>query len=278
MTELDKQYKLALKKIMHQGIEELSERTGHKTRAIPGMSIEIEANSGFPLLTLRRIPIKIFVAEQVWFLTGSRRPEDFLNQFTRIWDDFTEISGVVTAAYGYRWRHFFGRDQILNLIKLLNKEPSSRHGVVVTWDPGSDGLNPNRKRKNVPCPFTFTVNIIGGNLHMHNIIRSNDMILGFPHDAGGFALLQHLLAAKLGVGVGKYTHTISNAHIYDIHYKASREIIKRRNKHPKVDLKVEKNSFDRALKGDKNLVIEIVEQLESQYKPQPAIAGLKIVL
>jgi thymidylate synthase len=201
-----------------------------------------------------------------------------LNQFTKIWDDFSELDGVVTAAYGYRWRHYFGRDQIKSLVNLLQKEPSSRHGVVVTWDPASDGLNPNRKRKNVPCPYTFTVNIIGGALHMHNIVRSNDMILGFPHDVGGFAFLQRVLAAKLGVKVGKYTHSISNAHIYDTHYKAARTLIGRRNTHPEINLKLKPNSFDRGLKGDKNLVLEVVEDLNSQYNPQEAIKGLQIVL
>jgi thymidylate synthase len=279
MTAFDKQYQLAMKRIMSaEGIEEYSERTKHKTRAIPGLTIELEANTGFPVLTLRKIPIKLFIAEQVWFLTGSRRPEDFLTQFTKIWDDFSEIDGVVTAAYGYRWRHYFGRDQIKSLINLLTKEPSSRHAVVVTWDPATDGLNPNRKRKNVPCPYTFVVNIIGGALHMHNIVRSNDMILGFPHDVGGFAFLQHMLAQKLGVKVGKYTHSISNAHIYDIHYDAAKELAKRKHVHPNINLELPPNSFDRAMRGDKNLVLEIVEQLQTKYKPGEAISGLQIVL
>lgn len=278
MTELDRQYRLALKKIMTTGIEELSERTGHKTKSVPGLTIEVDSEHGFPLLTLRRIPIKLFIAEQVWYLTGSRRPEDFLNQFTRIWDDFSELNGVVTAAYGYRWRHFFGRDQILGLVNLLTKEPSSRHAVVVTWDPASDGLNPSRKRKNVPCPYTFVVNIIGGRLHMHNIVRSNDMLLGFPHDVGGFAFLQHLLAARLGVKVGKYTHSISNAHVYDIHYDAAKKLMRRTNKHPGVELRLTKNDFNRGLRGDKKLVLDVVDQLQSQYKPSPPIKGLKIVL
>lgn len=278
MTQLDKEYQKALKRIMTSGIEEYSERTKHRTKAIPGLTIELEPDTGFPVLTLRKIPIRLFVAEQIWFLTGSRRPEDFLDKFTKIWDDFTEMDGVVTAAYGFRWRHYFGRDQIKELVNLLTKEPSSRHGVVVTWDPGSDGLNPGRKRKNVPCPYTFTVNIIGGKLHMHNIVRSNDMILGFPHDVGGFALLQRILAAKLKVGVGKYTHTISNAHIYDIHYKAAKEMIKRKPSHRAINLKLEANAFDRATRGDEKLVIEIVEQLQSQYKPLEPIKGLEIVL
>src|SRR5438445_673014 len=83
-------------------------------------------------------------------------------------------------------------------VTLLETDPSSRQGVVVAWDPGADGLEPQQTRKNVPCPYTFTVNIIGGALHLHNILRSNDMMLGCPTDVAGFALLQRILAARLG--------------------------------------------------------------------------------
>jgi thymidylate synthase len=278
MTQFDLQYQKLLKEILEDGIEEISERTKHGVKALPGKTLELEPDGGFPLLTLRKIPLKIFIAEQIWFLMGSRRPAEFLNNFTKIWDDFTNLDGVVSTAYGYRWRHHFGRDQIALLINLLEKEPSSRHGVVVTWDPSNDGLSATMKKANIPCPYTFTVNIIGGMLHMHNIVRSNDMILGCPHDVAGFALLQRILAARLGVKVGKYTHSISNAHIYDIHYDAAKEIISRTNDHPKIDLEAKKDYFERAKKGDQKLVDEIFEILNSQYAPMDPIKGLKIVL
>jgi thymidylate synthase len=278
MTSFDAQYQKLLKEIMTDGIEEVNERTKHSVRALPGKTIEIEADDGFPILTLRKIPVRIFVAEQIWFLTGSRRPSEFLSKFTKIWDDFTNVDGVVSTAYGYRWRHHFGRDQIGLLVKLLEKEPSSRHGVIMMWDPANDGLSATFKKANVPCPYTFTVNIIGGKLHLHLIVRSNDMILGCPHDVAGFALLQRILASRLGVKVGKYTHSISNAHIYGIHYDAAKEIIKRKNNHKPVEVNVPKNSFERAEKGDEKLVEEIVEQINSQYQPMEAIKGLQIVL
>lgn len=276
MTEFDLQYQQAIKRIMDEGVEELSQRTGHKTKILPGLTLELE--KGFPLLTLRKIPSRIFVAEQIWFISGSRRPDEFLNKFTKIWDEFTGIDGTISTAYGYRWRYRFGRDQLVLLLNLLKKEPSSRQGVVITWDPADDGLNPNRKKANIPCPFCFTVNIIGGKLCLHNIVRSNDMILGCPSDVAGFALLQRILAAKLGVEVGKFTHSISNAHIYDIHYEAAQEIIKRKNNHPEIELEAQASWFDRAERKDEKLVSEIVEKLENQYRPLPPISGLKIVL
>lgn len=278
MTKFDEIYQKALKDIMTIGIAEVNKRTGHEVRAIPGLtfSIDIEKD-GFPILTLRKIPVRVFVAEQIWFLSGARKPEDFLREYTKIWDDFTNPGDVVTVAYGYRWRKHFGRDQIGKLVELLENDPSSRHGVVVTWDPGSDGLG-GANKKNVPCPYSFTVNIIGGKLHMLNIVRSNDMMLGCPHDVAGFAFLQCMLAQRLGVKPGIYTHTISNAHIYDIHYDGANEIISRNNDHKKVVLNLPKNSFARAEKKDKKLADEIIENLTAQYTPSDAIKGLKIVL
>jgi thymidylate synthase len=209
---------------------------------------------------------------------GSRKPVEFIDQYTKIWNDFTNINGVVNSAYGFRWRQFFGRDQIGLLVSLLEKEPSSRHGVVISWDPASDGLNPELKKKNVPCPISFTVNIIGGKLHFHTIFRSNDMVVGCPFDVAGFALLQRMLAARLGVGVGVYSHSISNAHIYDVHYEAAQEIISRAGQEKEIELNAQPDWFARAEKGDITLVDEIVQILDSQYTPAPPIKGLPVVL
>lgn len=278
MAVFDEIYQSLLQDIMGKGIREANQRTGHETAALPGLSFSIDLEfDGFPLLQVRKIPIKIFVAEQVWFISGARKPDDFLRNFTKIWDDFTNPGDVVTVAYGYRWRKHFGRDQLGKLIALLKKDPSSRHGVVVTWDPSADGLGGTAK-SNVPCPYTFTANIIGGRLNLMNIVRSNDMILGFPHDVAGFALLQMILAQELGVKPGVYTHTIANAHVYDLHYGAAQTMITRITEQNKIKMELPPNSFERAEQKDGALVEEIAGILSEQYDPGEAIKGLRIVL
>lgn len=274
----DKIYQGMLKQIMTDGVRETNARTGHETAALPSLffSMDLEKD-GFPLLTLRKIPTKIFIAEQVWFVSGARKPGDFLREYTSIWDDFTNPGDVVTVAYGYRWRKHFGRDQLGALVELLERDPSSRHGVIVTWDPGADGLG-GVSKSNVPCPYSFTVNIIGGRLNLMNIIRSNDMILGFPHDVAGFALLQCMLAQRLGVKPGVYSHTIANAHVYDIHYDAATEMTTRPPIHKKIKLRLPPDSFTRAEAKDATLVDQINEGLLAQYEPGERIKGLRIVL
>lgn len=278
MTSFDITYQKMLKQIMDDGVREINERTGHETAALAGLSFSTDLEKdGFPLLALRKIPIKLFIAEQLWFISGARKPDDFLRNFTSIWDDFTNPGDVVTVAYGYRWRKHFGRDQLKKLVELLSKDRSSRHGVIVTWDPAQDGLG-GVSKTNVPCPYTFTVNIIGGRLNLMNVVRSNDMILGFPHDVAGFALLQCILAQKLGVKPGIYSHIIANAHIYDLHYEAAETMINRKLSSKKIDLTLPGRSFERAESKDIKLVEQISENLTNQYKPGEAIKGLKIVL
>jgi thymidylate synthase len=281
MTTFDTIYQNLIKKILEEGIEELNERTGHKIKILPGATFQIDVEKeGFPLLTLRKNPIKSPIAEQVWFITGDKDTE-FLRTYTKMWDQFIEKDGTISSAYGYRWRHHFGRDQLGQLIKHLQQEPHSRQGVVITWDPGDDGLYGKELKatykKNVPCPFAFTVNIIGGRLHLHNIIRSNDMMLGCPFDTFGFCLLMYTLAQKLGVKPGVYTHTISNAHIYDTHYEGAKELIQRTNAHPNVFPVLPLDIFDRAEKKDMALVDEIYQAFIPYFNPSEPIMGLDIV-
>ncbi len=282
MSNFDQPYQQLLDKILTEGVEQQNERTGHKTLSLFGEQLTFDLAEGFPILTLRKIPLKIFIAEQIWFISGSNRPSDFLNQHTKIWDDFTEKDGTVAAAYGYRWRRHFGRDQLRQLIIHLREQPNSRQGVVMMWDPADDGLVGKNcigtYKKNAPCPFCFVVNIINNKLNTHLIVRSNDMMLGSPHDIAGFALLSYILAAKIGCSPGKLVVSISNAHIYDIHYEAARKIVSREANHSLIKFSAKPEYFDRAEQQDHQLVEEIYNSLAQQYQPQKPIKGLKIVL
>ena len=276
MTTFDTIYQNIIRRILEEGIEELNERTGHKTKALAGITFQIDIEKeGFPILTLRKNPIKSPIAEQVWFITGDKNTE-FLRRYTKMWDEFIEEDGTITSAYGYRWRHNFERDQLGKLVELLQKDPSSRHGVIITWDAKDDGYGGTPK-KNVPCPFAFTVNIIGGRLNLHNIIRSNDMMLGCPFDTFGFALLMCILAQKLNVKPGIYTHTISNAHIYDTHYEGALELVSRINDHQNLFPVFPINMYDRAEEKDGTLVDEIYQSFIPYFKPSDPITGFDII-
>jgi len=275
MTNFDQLYKDFLFKVYNQGVEEINQRTGYKTKILTGAHFDINA-AKFPLLTLRKIPLKLFVAEQIWYLQGTKEL-DFFQRYSKIWDDFKEEDNTVDSGYGYRWRNYFKRDQIQSLLNMLTKEPSSRQGVVVTWDPTSDGLDAPKK-KNVPCVVMFVANIVNSKLNFHVIFRSNDIMLGVPHDISGFALLQHILAQKLGVEVGMLHYSISHAHIYSNHYKQTEDLLSRHNNHKEIKLVLPLNSYDRAVSGDLELVDEIWQNLKNQYNPLESLEKMQIAI
>jgi len=250
---------------------EFNNRTGIKVRALPGVTFRTDLeNEGFPLLSLRKIPMS-FVPEIMWFLSGSDNINPWLTKHTKIWDYFAESDGTVTSAYGKRWKM---SNQLDRAIEKLKEDPSSRHAVVITWDIYDDGV---LKQKNVPCPYTFTLMIIRGRLHFHNIVRSNDMVLGFPMDVAGFCLLQHMIAQKLGVKVGIYTHSISNAHIYENQMEAVDEMLAREIKNDKVEITLPSRSFERAEALDDALVSELKSSF-TNYNPDPPIKNIPIAL
>jgi thymidylate synthase len=277
MTAFDRIYRDAIAQIMLRGSECFNERTGYSTRAVPGLTYELQPSDGFPLLTLRKIPIRLFCSEVVWMVMGTKDLA-FIQQFTRIWDDFAESDNSMETAYGYRWRHHFGRDQLLDLLNHLREEPTSRQGVIMMWDAGADGLKAPKK-KNVPCPVMFTANIMDGALNFHLVIRSNDMMLGNPHDVAGFGLLQAMLGQELGVSVGKYTVSISHAHVYENHYSQAETIMNRMpHQHAEILCRLPERSFERALKGDVELVKELSTMFTEQYAPMPAVEKMQIAL
>ena len=265
--------------ILRQVPEETNKRTGEKVRALPGITFRTKIlHDGFPLLSLRKMPWS-FIPEQMWFLNGTNRIE-WLSKHTKIWDSFAD-DGIVSSAYGTRWRNWFQQgsenkalDQLSTVLEKLRKDPSSRHGVILMWDPEFDLVY---AQKNVPCPYTFTLMIIKNRLHMHLIVRSNDMVLGFPTDVAGFALLQCILAQELGVEPGVYTHSISNAHIYSMHDSVVDEMLSREQGTKKVELELPPGSYERACSLDDSLVTDIKCGITG-YEPKEAITGIKIAL
>jgi thymidylate synthase len=270
-------YKDLVTEILHNGIEETNARTGMKTKIVTGINATFEPAVSFPLLTLRKIPLKLFIAEMIWYLQGVKEL-DFFQQYSKIWDDFMDEGNVAESGYGYRWRNHFGRDQIASLVNTLSADPSSRQGVVVTWDANNDGLD-SAPKKNVPCVPMWVANIVGGKLNLHFTFRSNDVMLGMPHDIAGFAILQAILAQKLNVKIGKLHYSGIHCHIYENHYNQAHELIKRElPPESNIQLALPVNTYERAMAGDLELVNEIFDSLKAQYDPLPSLGKMQIAL
>lgn len=185
----------------------------------------------------------------------------------------TEFDGV-EAAYGYRWRCHFERDQIALAIQALRANPSDRRVVVSAWDPAQDGLGA-LDQKNVPCPAMFTLSIVGGRLHSTMLLRSSDVFVGLPYDVLGHALLLDALALELGVELGIATFTLAHAHLYECHWDMAREALKQQPEVPAMPLP---GWTVTAIEDDRDGYVRAVREATKGYewptfRPQPEVVA-----
>ena len=213
-------------------VEEHNKRTGHRIRMLPHpASFAINLADGLlPVAGNRKLFPKTAAAEVAWFLSGAT-DVTWIAKHCPIWNKFVEDDGVtIKAAYGYRWRHHFGRDQITEAIAALLTNPSDRRIVISAWDPAEDGLG--RPGKNVPCPTQFTLSLVpdlNGQLRLNSayFLRSSDVFVGLPYDVMGHALLMDLITQELNlrfsVALGAMHVTLAHPHLYDSHYAMAHE-------------------------------------------------------
>lgn len=150
--------------------------------------------------------------EAIWMLAG-RADVASLLPFNSKYDQFAESDGTVHGAYGYRWRNGFHFDQILEIIKMLNKDPNSRQAVMQMWDADRSDLTGQWKDR--PCNTHIYFDGRGGKLNMTVCCRSNDMIWGgYGANVVHMSMLQEVIARGVGLPLGVYRQFSNNYHVY----------------------------------------------------------------
>lgn len=152
------------------------------------------------------------IIDALWLLSGSNKtalPCKFLESLRRFSDDGDTFHG----AYGYRLRRRFGCDQIARTVGLLRGKPDTRQAVMSIWDPAIDL---GAATKDMPCNDMLMFSIRNDKLNMTVCNRSNDAILGaYGANAVQFSVLQEVMAALIGVEVGKYVQSSNSMHVYE---------------------------------------------------------------
>jgi hypothetical protein len=156
--------------------------------------------------------------EAFWMLAG-REDAAFLDTYVHDFGArFAEVNGNLHGAYGYRWRHHFGLDQLKIVVEQLRRDPDDRRAVIGMWDPAGDlGVS----KRDIPCNTAIYLRLHpkpdgGRYLDMTVCCRSNDAIWGlYGANAVHFSVLQEYLAHWLKADVGAM-HTLSNNfHVYE---------------------------------------------------------------
>ncbi|MDB6025134.1 MAG: thyA [Verrucomicrobiales bacterium] len=145
-----------------------------------------------------------------------RNDSAFLNYFNSQLPKYAGYGKTYHGAYGFRWRRQFQFDQLERAYKALKANPSTRQVVLQIWDPRID--LPNVKGKpaapDVPCNIVSLLKIRNNCLEWTQIMRSNDVFRGFPHNVVQFTAVQEVLAGWLGLQVGSYNHFSDSLHVY----------------------------------------------------------------
>ena len=155
------------------------------------------------------------IAEVIWILRG-RNDAGFLTYFNRKLPRFQGTGPTFHGAYGSRLRNHFGVDQLKRAFAALSTNPNSRQVVLQIWDSRIDFPDDNGMpiSADVPCNIVALLKIRNRKLEWTQIMRSNDLFRGLPHNIIQFTSIQEVLAGWLGVELGTYNHFSDSLHVY----------------------------------------------------------------
>ena len=241
----DEAYPKLLKVLLNEG-ENVSPR-GMLTKEISPVGITI-TNPRKRVIShpLRKLNYGFMVGELLWILQG--RNDLSIAHYNSQWAKYSDDGEILNGAYGqriFRWDGAFDVidesytddegnthpsfelqqvtvNQFEKAFEQLKADPDSRQATIVLFNPTQD----YRETKDKPCTNLLRFTIRNSKLNMMVMMRSNDIWFGFPYDVFNFTMLQEIMAGRLGVEVGKYTHVVDSLHIYEQHFKIAKELIK----------------------------------------------------
>ncbi len=215
-----------LRDVYDHGVER-GDRTGTGTRGVFGRQIRFDLQSGFPMLTTKKLHLKSIVHELLWFLQGSTNVAYLRENGVRIWDEWADEEGELGPVYGKQWRSWAtpdGRtiDQITQVISQIRNTPHSRRLIVSAWNPADveDMALP-------PCHCLFQFFVADGKLSCQLYQRSADIFLGVPFNIASYALLTMMMAQVTGLNPGEFVHSFGDLHLYMNHLDQAKEQLSR---------------------------------------------------
>jgi thymidylate synthase len=216
-------YKNLLSTILNKG-DLLTTRNSEAYSYIEGLQVKFNS---IPLVTIRKTAWKKALLEMEWFLSGnSKCPDELLDW----WEGQLNPNGCYFRGYGHQLTDYTSESSDLNhyvvgfnqinwLINAIKHSPNSRRLIITTWHPEEmSRITEINENKNTPttCHLSFVQFFVRNNkLYMLDIARSQDLILGTPHNwVQHWALLMYI-AYKTSYKVGGITYTFGDAHIYN---------------------------------------------------------------
>ena len=177
----------------------------------------------FPIITLRKQAFKSAVDEILWI--WKKKSNRVADLHSHIWDSWAGEDGTIGKAYGYQLgvKHIYKEgefDQVDRVLYDLKHNPASRR-IMTNIYTFADLHEMNL----YPCAYSMTFNVTGDKLNGILNQRSNDMAVANGWNVTQYAVLLHMFAQVSGLKVGELVHVIADAHIYDRHIPAVKEML-----------------------------------------------------
>ena len=219
------------------------------------------------MLTTKKVFWKGVLQELYWFLSGESNIKYLVDNGVHIWDDypyriyrekidqgvepemtkeefiekiaqddkFAQKHGNLPHVYGDMWRHWSAKDgrkidQLSWMIENIRKDKSTHSALLSVWNPEYlyDMALKEEACRFPLCHIMFQINANNGKLSLQLYQRTSDIFLGVPFNIASYALLAMLIAKITGLEPGEFIHTFGDIHIYEDHFEAVKEQLKRK--------------------------------------------------
>lgn len=210
---LMKQYLDYLEHILENGTRR-EDRTGVGTIGVFGYQMRFDLQTGFPLVTTKKIHLRSVIYELLWFLKGDTNIKYLNENGVTIWDEWATEAGELGPVYPAQWTAWKAVNgqvinQIAEVVEQIKTNPTSRRLIVSAWNVGDLA-----KMALPPCHLLFQFYVEGSKLSCQLYQRSADSFLGVPFNIASYALLTHLIARQCDLDVGEFVWTGGDCHIY----------------------------------------------------------------
>ncbi|WP_219837499.1 thymidylate synthase [Paenibacillus sp. R14(2021)] len=119
MSNSEQQYLDLLQHVLKQGTKK-EDRTGTGTLSVFGYQMRFDLSEGFPLLTTKRVPLRLIASELLWFMKGDTNIRYLLQHKNHIWNEWAfkkwiesdEYTGPDMTNFGLRSQ----QDEAFNLL------------------------------------------------------------------------------------------------------------------------------------------------------------------
>lgn len=254
MNKLDRDYLALCRHILDNGVNK-EDRTGTGTLSVFDYTIRHDLNTGFPLLTTKKVHLKSVIHELLWFLSGETNIRYLRENGVRIWDEWADANGELGPVYSSQWRawqsydnaradgdpHYPNFDQISQVIDSIKNNPDSRRHLVSAWNVGE-----LEDMKLPPCHYAFQFYVVNNKLSCKFNMRSTDVFLGLPFNLACYGLLTMMIAQVCDLELGDLIYSGGDVHIYSNHIEQVNIQLQREPRElptMKINLKIN-NIFD----------------------------------